>query len=33
MSLVTAAVMIVGLSLLNVPYDRPRHSPAESNTA
>ncbi|HQR81225.1 MAG TPA: signal peptidase II [Actinomycetota bacterium] len=26
MSLVTAAVMIVGLSLLNVPYDRPRES-------
>lgn len=26
MSLVTAAVLIVGLSLLNVPYDRPRES-------
>ena len=33
MSLVTAAVMIVGLSLLNVPYDRPRHSPADANAA
>jgi signal peptidase II len=33
MSLVTAAVMIVGLSLLNVPYDRPRHSPADANSA
>lgn len=27
MSLVTAAVMIVGLSLFNVPFDRPRHEP------
>jgi signal peptidase II len=30
MSLVSAAVMIVGLSLLNVPYDRPRHEAADS---
>jgi signal peptidase II len=33
MSLVAAAVMIVALSLLNVPYDRPRHEPASSRTA
>lgn len=28
MSLVTSAVMIVVLSLFNIPYDRPRHEPA-----
>ncbi len=33
MSLVAAAVMIVALSLLNVPYDRPRHEPADSQSA
>jgi signal peptidase II len=33
MSLVAAAIMIVALSLLNVPYDRPRHEPAGSRTA
>jgi signal peptidase II len=30
MSLIAAAVMIVGLSLFNVPYDRPRHEPADA---
>ncbi len=33
MSLVTSAVLIVALSLFNVPYDRPRHEPAESAAA
>ncbi len=33
MSLVTAAVMIVGLSLFNVPYDRARHATADTTAA
>lgn len=33
MSLVSAAVLIVALSLLNVPYDRPRHESVEAQPA
>ncbi len=33
MSLVTAAVLIVALSLLNVPYDRPSHERADTTAA
>ena len=33
MSLTVAAIMIVSLSLFNVPYDRPRHESADTATA